>query len=126
MKRAIIQLHCCLLFAFCCQAQITFEDTSSILFYPTITSGAPIGVVDMNGDGLDDIVTLDNTSHLYIQYQTGNGTFTGFDGGNLGGSQWSLCVADVDRNGYNDIFTGFFYNGFKLFRSNSICSAYTT
>ena len=100
-------------------AQILFTDNSNRLVFPNVKSGAPIGVVDINNDGRDDIVQLDGTTHLYIQYQNEDTTFTGFDGGETGGSQWSLCVADVDNNGFNDIFTGGAYNGLKLYRATS-------
>jgi PKD repeat protein len=125
MRSLILQLQCCLLFLSYSQAQISFIDTSNILVYPNVSSGAPIGIADMNGDGLDDIITLDNTSHLYIQYQGAPGQFTGFDGGLMAGSQWSMCIADVDRNGYNDIFTGGAYNGLKLLKANDTGTDYS-
>jgi len=106
---------------FCCNfayAQFSFSDQSSWLFNTATRSGAPIGVSDMNGDGLDDIIRLDQGQTLRVDYQAPGG-FTGFTYGQLLGTQWSLCIADVDRNGYNDIFSGGAYNGLKLLKANA-------
>lgn len=117
-----------LLFAtLCCEcvsAQFSFSDQSPWLFNAATRSGAPIGVSDMNGDGLDDIIRLDQTQTLRIDYQAPGG-FTGFTYGQLLGTQWSLCIADVDRNGYNDIFSGGAYNGLKLLKANGTGSNYS-
>ncbi len=107
------------------QAQFSFSDRSFMLANPTVKSGAPLGVVDMNGDGLDDIVRLDETRNLKIDYQVPGNNFSGFIYGNLVGSQWSLCVADVDNNGYNDVFTGGAYNGLKVLKAGSGGTGYT-
>lgn len=87
--------------------QIGFTEASNNLANPFITSGAPIGVADLNGDGLDDIVRLHKTNVVGIDLQTESGIFEN----NLvnittNGSNWSLCVGDYDRNGLNDIFLG--------------------
>ncbi len=109
---------------FVVQAQFSFSDRSFMLANQTVKSGAPIGVVDMNGDGLDDIVRLDQTRNLKIDYQVPGFNFSGYTYGNLVGTQWSLCVADVDNNGYNDVFTGGAYNGLKVLKANSGGNAY--
>ncbi len=80
----------------------------------------------MNADGLDDIVRLSNTNSLEIEYQTANGSFTRYDYGSIGGSSWGLCVADVDANGYNDIFTGGAYNDLELITANNGGSTYAS
>ena len=38
------------------QAMDPFVDSNALLDNANTTSGAPMGVADMNGDGLDDIV----------------------------------------------------------------------
>ena len=74
----------------------------------------------MNGDGFDDVVHLENASSLYIEYAQPDGSFTSYVHGNVGpGNEWSLCVADVDENGYNDLITGGYYNGLKLLLANA-------
>ncbi len=87
--------------------QIGFTDSSNNLANAFITSGAPIGVADLNGDGLDDIVRLHKTNVVGIDLQTESGIFEN----NLvnittNTSNWSLCIGDYDRNGLNDIFLG--------------------
>jgi len=42
-----------------------------------------------------------------------------------GQSQWSMCVADVDNNGFNDVLTGGRYDGVKLFQADAAGSNYT-
>lgn len=114
------------LISFTLSAQITFSDQSFNLFYQFANSGAPIGVADMNGDGLDDIIRLDNTSTLRFDYQPAIGTaFTGYTHGQLQGTQWGMCIADADENGYNDFFTGGGFNGLKLLIADNSGSSYT-
>ncbi|TDY11974.1 FG-GAP-like repeat-containing protein [Meridianimaribacter flavus] len=109
-------------------AQVTFTNATSNLVNPNLTSGVAIGVCDMNGDGLDDIIRLDDARYLQIEYQNTNGVFTWLNYGNLAGTgnEWGLCIADVDENGYNDIFTGGAYNGKKLLIANSTGTNYTS
>jgi PKD repeat protein len=107
-------------------AQFSFSNRTSLLSDPTVRSGAAMAVADMNGDGLDDIIRLHLTTTLKIDYQTTpNSNFVGFTYGTLAGTQWSICIADVDRNGYNDIFTGGYHNGLKFLRANSSGSNYS-
>jgi len=116
-----------LIAALCCRgafAQFSFSDQSAWLFNSATKSGAAIGVSDMNGDGLDDIIRLDLNQTLRIDYQA-PGSFWGYTYGQLVGAQWSLCIADVDRNGYNDIFTGGAYNGLKLLKANGLGTNYS-
>ena len=118
-----------LLFMFGIQAsgQITFSDATSSLVFQTVRSGAPIAISDMNADGLDDIVRLDNTRILRIEYQRPEGGFTGFTFGDLvgQGQEWSMCIADVDENGYNDIMAGGGYNQIKLLMANDTGTNYS-
>ena len=100
-------------------AQISFTSGNAALVNASLYSGVAIGVTDMNGDGLDDIIRLDNASSLEIEYQNTNGNFTRFNYGSTGGSKWGLAIADVDRNGFNDLLTGGSYNGLKLYTANS-------
>ncbi|WP_191861013.1 FG-GAP-like repeat-containing protein [Hanstruepera ponticola] len=108
-------------------SQITFTNSNTLLTNPNLTSGCAIGVSDMNGDGLDDIIRLDDARNLQIEYQTaGGGNFTQYNFGSVGGSQWGLAIADVDQNGYNDIVTGGSYNGIKLIKANADGTAYSS
>jgi PKD repeat protein len=105
--------------------QFVFSDASNRLGTQAVHSGAAMGIADMNNDGLDDIVRLDQGQFLYISYQASNGNFSNYNVGNLQGVQWSLCIADVDDNNFNDIFTGGSYNNLKLIRANNQGSLYT-
>ena len=126
-KTMWVSLGVCLLPSLSAQAQVTFGDSTAQLVNSTLSSGVAMGIADMNGDGLDDIVRLNNASDLEIEYQSATGVWTHLDYGNLGnGSEWSLCVADVDDNGYNDIFSGGFYNDLKVLTANGTGTNYTT
>jgi hypothetical protein len=88
-------------------AQISFTNQVSILTDPTHYSGNAVTVQDVNGDGLDDLVILDNARDLRIEYQNLDGTWTSYSGGEMGsGNAWGMVVADTDNNGYADIFSG--------------------
>ena len=69
--------------------------------------GQKYGVVDMNGDFLDDIVAFSNGEILF-NYQTEDG----FDFVNIGNdppqhnASWSFTAGDIDGNGYNDLILG--------------------
>ena len=109
----------------------TFAEATNLLTDATFQSGVAMGVVDMNGDGLDDIVRLDQGRNLEIEYQqTPNGAFSNYTFGDLspGTSQreWSLCVGDVDQNGFNDLIAGGKFNEIKLLTANATGTAYTS
>ncbi len=83
-----------------------------------------IGVVDLNGDYLDDLLTP-SSSNLQIQYQTA----TGFDLVNIPVSaannpNWSVCAGDYDANGINDIMFGG-GSGVSFLKANSDGSNFT-
>jgi hypothetical protein len=99
----------------------TFTDQTSLLPNPNFHSGVAIGIADMNGDGLDDVIRLNEASDLSIEYQeAADAAFSSFSYGNVGsGNEWSLCVSDVDRNGFNDLIVGGAYNDVKLLKANA-------
>ncbi len=105
--------------------QISFSNQTAQLFHQTIRSGAPIGIADMDADGLDDIVRLHEGNSLVIDYQTPSGVFMGYTYGTLIGGQWSISIGDIDGNGYNDIFTGGSYDGLKLLKANPAGNGYS-
>ena len=109
-------------------SQISFSNqTSALINDTTIYSGVAMGIVDLNGDNLDDIIRLNDARDLHIEYQqAGGGIFSSYSYGNTSSvDQWSLCVADVDTNGYNDIIIGGYYNGISLFMANAAGNDYT-
>jgi len=112
---------------YCCIAQISFSDGSQWLDFDNLRSGLAIGITDMNADGLDDIVVLDNAQNFYIEYQQADTlAFNGLFVSALNAPSWSLCIADADNNGYPDIFTGGNFNGLKLLMANDDGTDYTT
>lgn len=102
--------HSSLLTAVLCAAaaaaQPVFTDHSANLSHAA-SSGTCIGVTDMDGDGLDDIVQLDMSTHVYVLYQNPDHTFITYDYGTVdSGSEWGWAIADLDNDGHKDICSG--------------------
>jgi hypothetical protein len=75
---------------------------------PITTEGRVLAAVDMNNDGLDDVVTVDST-RVIIHYQQEGGGFdvvTYFTTEADFEPSWSLCAGDLDGNGHNDLLYG--------------------
>jgi len=84
----------------------TFTNNTALL-PQTSFSGGCTGVADMDGDGLDDMIILHQSKHLYIAYQESNGDYTLFSYGTVSGSsQWGMCAADAANDGHKDIISG--------------------
>ncbi len=129
MKTYLFPLLFALLFLFSKAgfAQVTFADSSSTLVNSSLSSGVAMGIADMNADGLDDIIRLSNASNLEIEYQGADGIWTNYDFGNTGPSnEWSMCISDVDENGYNDVLVGGAYNNLKLLKANDAGTSLTS
>ena len=73
-----------------------------------LSSGYQNGVVDMNGDYLDDLVSAsDDTLQLHYQNTGGGFTFTEVQHDMVNFlPSWSLAAGDYDKNGYNDLVYG--------------------
>ncbi len=87
-----------------------------------------IAILDMDGDGRDDIARMDGGNFVNIEHQSGPGQpFIHLEVGAVNGdSQWGMCGADVDNNGMGDLLAGGFHDGVKILRANSDGSAFTT
>jgi hypothetical protein len=100
-------------------AQLGFTNSTPLM--GASFSGGCMGVVDMNGDGLDDILKLDNARTLKVDYQNANGSFTTVNYGNMSGSgQWGFAAADIDNNGHKDVVSGGSYDGTHYMRINAV------
>ncbi|MBI5913961.1 MAG: VCBS repeat-containing protein [Bacteroidetes bacterium] len=101
---------------FSAQAQISFTNQTSLLTNPDgFTSGIAVAIADMNGDGLDDIVRLNNGTTLSIEYQSVPGQpFANYTYGTVPGDAWAMAVGDVNNDGYCDIFAGGYYDKVKV------------
>jgi len=93
---------------------------------PTITGDYKIAVADMNGDLMDDIVSV-ASNYVQIHYQQAAG---GFNPVNIATSaatympSWSIAIADYNKDGYGDLLYGS-GNGVTFMRSNITGTAYT-
>ncbi|WP_438967108.1 FG-GAP-like repeat-containing protein [Flavobacterium sp.] len=93
----------------------------------TISSSSTICcVADMNGDYLDDIVTVGtNAMTILTQQTTGGFISTTFALPNLSANpSWSITAGDYDKNGFNDLVFG---SGSRLtvIKANSNGTLYT-
>ena len=87
-------------------AQIAFTEHPQSLPFAT-HSGNCMAVTDVNGDGLDDIVVLDNSNSVKVIYQNVDGSFAGYDMGTIAGQdQWGMAVADINNDGSKDVVAG--------------------
>ena len=90
------------------------------------TVGSERGLVDMNNDKLDDLVSIQQTS-INIHYQLEGG---GFNPVSIETSyadntpSWSLAAGDFDGNGYNDLLYGG-GSGVTFMQANSDGTSYT-
>lgn len=111
--------------------EITEEDAPppgqiSFVAQSVSTSGSRRAMVDMNGDFLDDLVSIE-TSNININYQLEGG---GFNTVNIGTTpadntpSWSLAAGDFDGNGFNDLLYGG-GSGVTFMRANDSGTAFT-
>ena len=119
-------LLACLGIALPSWGQISFLDSTIYLDNVGLLSGSPMASADMNGDGLQDLIILDNRQELYIEYQQANTPF--FNSTyiqSLNSPSNGIAIGDVDGNGFNDILTGGTYNALRLFLANDDGTDYT-
>ena len=105
---------------------VAFTDGTSLLGQNNY-SGLPMGVIDMNGDGKDDIVQFNYAKNLRVQYQNGAGEqFTSFYHGSVSNNgQWGTAIADFDHNGYNDIVSGGYKDNLRIIKNNNGNNSYS-
>jgi ASPIC/UnbV protein/type IX secretion system substrate protein/VCBS repeat protein len=84
-------------------------------------------IVDMNGDHLDDMMTV-NDSSLTVHYQNPDGIFTIGNFTVPGTSvepSWSMAAGDLNKDGYNDLLLGS-GSGLTFWKSNGFGTGYTS
>jgi hypothetical protein len=94
-------------------------------FMPTIGGAYKLAVADMNGDFLDDIVTV-SEGEIQIHYQEATGGFTPVTiATDLADflPTWSIAIADYDKNGFSDILYGG-GSGVTFMRANATGTAF--
>ena len=109
-------------------AQTAFTNQTRLLTPAKHYSGVAIAILDMNGDGRDDIARMDGGNVVAIEHQNApNQPFEHLAVGAVeGDSQWGMCAADVDNNGMGDVLAGGYYDGVKILRANANGTAFTT
>lgn len=96
-------------------AQPVFQNMSHLL--PATNSGGCVGVVDMNGDGLDDVATLHMSQRFVVYYQNADGSFTPHDYGQVStANQWGMSIGDLANDGHKDLVSGGSYDGVRQLR----------
>jgi hypothetical protein len=102
-----LTLSFAILFSTVLAAQPMFSNQVGLLSSSNIHSGVAMAVVDMNKDGLDDIVRLDNGTTFRIEFQLPGGNFSSYiHSESFSNRTWGITVADVDLNGMRDIAVG--------------------
>ncbi len=104
LTRSLILVAATLLLSASAQAQFTFTNSNSSLPFLTY-SGNAVTVVDVNNDGLDDMLIMDQGYFLILQLQQQDGTYTRDSLGSYIGA-WGMSAADVDHNGWKDVAVG--------------------
>ncbi len=110
-------------------AQTFFTNQTQLLSPAKHYSGVAIAILDMNGDGRDDIARMDQGYIVNVEHQNApNQPFDHLAVGAVPGgeSEWGMCAADVDNNGMGDILAGGYYDGVKILRANANGTAFTT
>jgi len=84
-------------------------------------------VVDMNGDYLDDIVSVVNNTSIVIGYQQTGGGFNNVTytiPNTIIPPSWSIAAGDYDNNGFNDLVYGS-GSGITFVKANADGTAFT-
>lgn len=108
-------------------AQLSFTNQTSNLSGGSYYSGVAVTINDVNNDGLDDIVILDDARDLKFEYQKMDGVWTSLNTGEEmdGGDAWGMAVGDATNNGHSDVFSGLFGGRPDYAKANANGTSYT-
>lgn len=102
--------------------QMSFTNANSRLGVANHYSGCTVAVTDWNGDGLDDIVRLNQGHIASVEVQRVGNQFQTINLGDFGGNNgwsWGMAVGDFDNNGYKDIVAGGYGPAVKVLMTNN-------
>ena len=116
-----------MLFAGSLSAQIAFTNQTNLLNPEDHYSGVAIAVIDMNGDGRDDIVRMNEGTILSISFQGAPNSPFGYMmlQDIASNSQWGMCAGDLDNNGFPDVLAAGRYDGVKIAMADTLGTAYS-
>ena len=113
------------------QAAVSFTESTLTLLPEDASapfySGVAMGVVDMNGDGKDDIVRFWKGKDLEIRHQTTPGAvFSKLTGPSFATIRVGVAAADHDGNGMRDLTCGGYSGGTTMLTANASGSAFSS
>lgn len=116
-------------------SQISFTNANTKLHSDAGVAGSNNGVhnnnsvlvVDVDNNGLDDIVKIDENRNVQIEYQQGNGNFNWVNYGSFTGTNdsWGCSMADMDHNGYKDILFAPWGSTIQVMKINNMTGGFT-
>jgi hypothetical protein len=123
MKKLMLLLFLLSIIADNSFSQSDFIQKDILIAGEDIHSGVAVGISDINRDGLDDIIVLDEAEHLFVILQSMNGVFKKtIDLGIVDedAPPWSITAGDLDNNGVSDILVCGPGNGIDLMMGSGL------